>query len=84
MASKDVIIDSDTSITTHLFIPISAHHLQKKLPIVIYKHGGSFCISSPYCPPYHFFVSSLVAQANIIIVSVDYCLTPEHLLPHHL
>ncbi|XP_073110262.1 probable carboxylesterase 2 [Elaeis guineensis] len=81
VVSKDVIIDSDTSIAARLFLPTSARHLRNKLPIVVYYHGGGFCIGSPYCPPYHFFVSSLVARANVIAVSVDYRLAPEHPLP---
>uniref|UniRef100_A0A6J0PDS8 Probable carboxylesterase 2 n=1 Tax=Elaeis guineensis var. tenera TaxID=51953 RepID=A0A6J0PDS8_ELAGV len=81
VVSKDVIIDSDTGITARLFLPTSARHLRNKLPIVVYYHGGGFCIGSPYCPPYHFFVSSLVARANVIAVSVDYRLAPEHPLP---
>lgn len=81
VASKDVIIDADAGIAARLFLPISARHLRKKLPVVVYYHGGGFCIGSPYCPPYHFFVSSLVARANVIAVSVDYRLAPENPLP---
>ncbi|CAD6337241.1 unnamed protein product [Miscanthus lutarioriparius] len=53
----------------------------KKLPVLLYFHGGAFVIESPFSPPYHAFLNILVAKAGIVAVSVDYHLAPEHPLP---
>lgn len=54
---------------------------EKKLPLVVYIHGGGFSIASAFHLGYHKYVSSLVAQANVIAVSVDHRLAPEHPIP---
>jgi hypothetical protein len=50
----------------------------RRLPIVVYIHGGSFCTESAFCRTYHRYATSLVASAGAIVVSVEYCLAPEH------
>ncbi|KAJ1377969.1 Lipase, GDXG, putative serine active site [Sesbania bispinosa] len=52
-----------------------------KLPLLIYIHGGAFCVCSPANPAYHSHLNTVSAEANIVVVSVDYRLAPEHPLP---
>ncbi|XP_047339709.1 probable carboxylesterase 2 [Impatiens glandulifera] len=82
--SKDVVISPETAISVRLYLPKSAlnpstHKL--KLPLLVYFHGGGFCIATASFPPYHNFLNSLVAAANIVAISVDYRRAPEHPLP---
>ncbi|KAK4491374.1 hypothetical protein RD792_002113 [Penstemon davidsonii] len=79
--SKDVIIQpADTGLSVRIFSP---HHQTppQKLPIVVYIHGGAFCIGSSSFPIFHTFISTVVEKANAIAVSIDYRLAPENPLP---
>ncbi|GMP38214.1 hypothetical protein CsSME_00009547 [Camellia sinensis var. sinensis] len=78
--SKDVVIDPETGLSARLYIPktLNPHH---KLPLLVYFHGGGFCLETAFSPTYHNYLNSLVAEVNIVVVSVDYRRAPEHLLP---
>ncbi|PSS26096.1 Carboxylesterase 13 [Actinidia chinensis var. chinensis] len=78
--SKDVVIFPETAVSVRLFLPTAAAPNQK-LPLLIYVHGGAFCVGSASSPKFHHFVASLVADANVVAVSVDYRLAPDHPLP---
>ncbi|CAK9153807.1 unnamed protein product [Ilex paraguariensis] len=80
VASKDVVILPETGVSARLFMPSTINSGQK-LPLLVYFHGGAFCFGSPFCPTYHNYLTSLVAEANVLAVSVDYRLAPEHPLP---
>ncbi|XP_039123283.1 probable carboxylesterase 12 [Dioscorea cayenensis subsp. rotundata] len=53
-----------------LFLP--PHPQLHSLPIILYFHGGGFCIES---------TTSLSSATTVLILSVDYRRAPEHLLP---
>ncbi|KAF2324407.1 hypothetical protein GH714_013674 [Hevea brasiliensis] len=78
--SKDILIIPETRVSARLYRPSSTKAGQK-LPLVIYYHGGGFFISSTADPKYHHSLNKLVAEANIVVVSVDYRLAPENPLP---
>ncbi|XP_021300575.1 probable carboxylesterase 12 [Herrania umbratica] len=80
VSSKDVPIVPETGVSARIFIPSSVKPSQK-LPLVVYFHGGGFFMGSPFCSEYHNYVTSLVSEANVVAVSVDYRLAPEHLIP---
>lgn len=69
--SKDIIIDPKTGLSARIYRPDPIQPGQK-LPLVLYFHGGAFLISSASFPNYHTSLNKLVAQANIIAISVDY------------
>ncbi|ONK54902.1 uncharacterized protein A4U43_UnF9900 [Asparagus officinalis] len=79
VTSKDVTVDSTTGVSARLYLPTFLK--TRRLPILVYYHGGVFCVESASSPPYHFFLNLLVSRANIVAVSVDYRLAPEHLIP---
>ncbi|XP_062021987.1 2-hydroxyisoflavanone dehydratase-like [Rosa rugosa] len=79
--SKDVVISSEPVVSARVFMPRIPNNPEKKLPLVVYIHGGGFSIASAFHSGYHKYVSSLVAKANVIAVSVDYRLAPEHPIP---
>ncbi|KAI9118545.1 hypothetical protein K1719_010877 [Acacia pycnantha] len=78
--SKDVIIDPSKSVTARLFVPHS-HSRSHKLPVLVYFHGGGFCIGSTTWLGYHQFLSDFSVASQSIVLSVDYRLAPEHRLP---
>ncbi|KAK6792801.1 hypothetical protein RDI58_011882 [Solanum bulbocastanum] len=80
VTSKDVLIDPKSGISARIYRPNSATK-SKKLPLVVYFHGGAFCISSVGDPKYHDSLNVFVSCANVVLVSVDYRLAPEHPLP---
>ncbi|KAH9758319.1 putative carboxylesterase 2 [Citrus sinensis] len=76
--SKDVLILPETGVSARVYRP---GNITNKLPLVVYFHGGAFVIASSADPKYHTSLNNLVAEADIILVSVNYRLAPEHPLP---
>ncbi|KAM3695102.1 hypothetical protein ACJW31_07G105400 [Castanea mollissima] len=60
-----VLIDQEAGLSACIFIP-STNKPGQKLPLLVYYHGGAFLVGSPFCPTYHNYMTSLVAEANII------------------
>lgn len=54
---------------------------EEKLPVLVYFHGGGFCVGSAAWSCYHEFLAQLPAKAGCAVMSVDYRLAPEHRLP---
>ncbi|OMO81446.1 Alpha/beta hydrolase-3 [Corchorus olitorius] len=79
--SKDVVSSPELGLSVRLFLPKITNPALKKIPLLIYTHGGAFCIGSPFSPHYHEYLTSLVNKANVIAVSVQYRTAPEHPLP---
>ncbi|KAK9942154.1 hypothetical protein M0R45_007836 [Rubus argutus] len=80
--SKDLVISNEPLISARLYIPKSTTaESTQKLPLLVYFHGGGFCIESAFSPTYHYYLNGLVSEANVVAVSVDYRLAPEHPLP---
>ncbi|GJN33770.1 hypothetical protein PR202_gb22393 [Eleusine coracana subsp. coracana] len=80
--SKDVVIDSATGVFVRLYIPADLPTSeQKKLPILLYFHGGCFVLDSATSPMYHRYLNSVVSKATVLAVSVNYRLAPEHPVP---
>ncbi|KAL3538890.1 hypothetical protein ACH5RR_002256 [Cinchona calisaya] len=78
--SKDVNISPELNVSARLFLPKNAQPGQK-LPLLVYFHGGGFLAESAFSVTYHTHLNAVVAQANVIAVSVEYRLAPEHPLP---
>ncbi|PKU67851.1 putative carboxylesterase 3 [Dendrobium catenatum] len=53
----------------------------KQLPILLYYHGGAFCVMSSASAVYHNYLNSLAAKADVLTVSVNYRLAPKNPLP---
>ncbi|CAL5064010.1 unnamed protein product [Urochloa decumbens] len=83
VASKDVVIDGATGVFVRLYIPsriLAAEH-RRKLPILVYFHGGGLVLDSAASPMYHRYLNSVASKAAVLAVSVNYRLAPEHPLP---
>ncbi|KAL9415103.1 hypothetical protein AB3S75_043387 [Citrus x aurantiifolia] len=80
--SKDVVISSEPPVSARIFIPYEAQNPnQNKLPLLFYVRGGGFCTQSAFGPRYHNFCSVFSAQANAIVVSVEYGNFPDRPIP---
>ncbi|EPS57362.1 hypothetical protein M569_17455, partial [Genlisea aurea] len=80
--SKDVVVDPETGVYVRIFAPrVGDGAPPRKLPLVVYVHGGAFCVGSASMAAYHSFLENLVEKGNLIAVSVDYRLAPENPMP---
>lgn len=77
VTSRDMVIDTFTNIWARFYVP----KCHGKLPLVVYFHGGGFCVGSASWSCYHEFLAKLAAKSSCIIMSVNYRLAPENPLP---
>ncbi|TKY51124.1 2-hydroxyisoflavanone dehydratase [Spatholobus suberectus] len=79
VSSKDIVISHNPPLSARLYLPklTTLDHL----PILVYFHGGGFFFESAFSQLYHDHFNTFVSQTNCIVVSVEYRLAPEHLLP---
>ncbi|CAD6265179.1 unnamed protein product [Miscanthus lutarioriparius] len=79
VASRDVVISPNVS--ARLYLPRLDDGSAAKLPILVYYHGGGFCLGSAFNPTFHAYFNTFAALANVLVVSVEYRLAPEHPVP---
>ncbi|KAJ0093607.1 hypothetical protein Patl1_25413 [Pistacia atlantica] len=80
VSSKDITISHNPVISARLYLP-KLTQSDKKCPILVYFHGGGFCIESSFSFLDHRYLNALVSQSQVVAVSVEYRLAPEHPLP---
>lgn len=82
VSSKDVIISSSPAapVSARVFLPKLSNPNQK-FPLLFYIHGGGFCMLSAFSPIFHYFCSTVSAQSNAVVLSVEYGLFPDRPLP---
>ncbi|KAL6606880.1 hypothetical protein ACP70R_042533 [Stipagrostis hirtigluma subsp. patula] len=85
VSSKDVVINPSTGLWARLYLPAlpgaGRRDDKLKLPVVVYYHGGAFVVGSTAHRPTHLYLNTLAADANVLVVSIEYRLAPEHPLP---
>ncbi|RXH88106.1 hypothetical protein DVH24_042177 [Malus domestica] len=77
---KDIVLSPQSGLSARVFLP-KLPDPTRKLPLLIFIHGGAFVIESPYSPLYHKRVGLLASEANVVALSVHYRRAPEHPLP---
>lgn len=78
VTSRDMVIDNVTNTWARFYVPICQHN---KLPLLVYFHGGGFCVGSAAWSCYHDFLARLSSEVGCVIMSVNYRLAPENPLP---
>jgi len=83
---KDAVYDTDRGLGLRMYRPAATtaeadQDVRAKLPVLVYFHGGGFCIGSYAWPNFHAGCLRLAAEVPAVVVSFDYRLAPEHRLP---
>ncbi|XP_042461791.1 probable carboxylesterase 17 [Zingiber officinale] len=79
VTSEDVALaGSSTDLWARLHMPVHRH---QRFPLLVYFHGGGFCVGSPAWRCYHEFLARLTSHAACSVLSINYRLAPEHRLP---
>eukprot|EP01018_Ginkgo_biloba_P006087 Gb_02816 [translate_table: standard] len=83
VATRDIVLNNQTGVWLRIYLPDTAHMTvgQSKLPLLLHFPGGGFCVSHADWRMYYQFYARLVKASNVICVSVDCRLAPEHRLP---
>lgn len=77
---KDLPLDDKKGTSLRLFLPLDQTPV-KKLPVIVFCHGGGFILQSPASKSFHDLCMSMAEQLVAVVVSVGYRLAPEHRLP---
>lgn len=80
VAFKDVVYDKKLGLSLRLYKPKPSNSVSKT-PVVVYFHGGGFCVGSRLWPNCHNCCLRLASGLEAVVVSPDYRLAPEHKLP---
>lgn len=82
VASKDIVIDSEAGVWGRLFLPesVTGDHTNK-LPLVVYYHGGGFCMGNAGGESPTYQSIRLCRTSNVVVISASYRLAPEDRLP---
>uniref|UniRef100_A0ACD5YYB3 Uncharacterized protein n=1 Tax=Avena sativa TaxID=4498 RepID=A0ACD5YYB3_AVESA len=82
VTSRDITISARVSARLYLPRPsLEASRPAAKLPVLVYYHGGGFCLGSAFDSTFHAYFNRFAALANVLVVSVEYRLAPEHPVP---
>ncbi|KAH0855535.1 hypothetical protein HID58_007927, partial [Brassica napus] len=79
-----ITVSHSNSTWMRLYVPVTALNdgvSSKKLPLVVYYHGGGFVICSVDFKPFHDFCNRMARELNAVVASPSYRLAPEHRLP---
>ncbi|XP_071736783.1 probable carboxylesterase 5 [Rutidosis leptorrhynchoides] len=80
--SKDIVISTEIDVKSRIFLPkIDPTDPPRNLPLIVYIHGGGFCIGSPINIITQGFLTPFVSQIPSVTIAVGYRLAPEHSLP---
>ncbi|KAL6565915.1 hypothetical protein OROHE_004970 [Orobanche hederae] len=78
--SQDIYLGPRSGAYVRLYIPVSPTKA-RKLPLIIYLHGGDFVLFSASTVIFHNFCNEIASQFPAVVVSVEYRLAPENRLP---
>ncbi|CAL4977947.1 unnamed protein product [Urochloa decumbens] len=85
---KDAVYDAARGLKVRVYRPSPAaaagsegNNNNNKLPVIVYFHGGGYCIGAYDQPMFHSFCQRLAAAIPAVVLSVQYRLAPEHRLP---
>ncbi|XP_037417576.1 probable carboxylesterase 15 [Triticum dicoccoides] len=78
---KDVVYHAAHGLRVRVYRPTSVVAGGDKLPVLVYFHGGGYCLGSFAQPTFHSFCLRAASELPAVVLSVQYRLAPEHRLP---
>ncbi|KAE8774530.1 hypothetical protein D1007_53054 [Hordeum vulgare] len=78
---KDVLYHPAHGLSVRAYRPASSVAGGSKLPVLVYFHGGGYCLGSIAQPNFHSLCLRAAAEIPAVVLSVQYRLAPEHRLP---
>ncbi|KAL5227125.1 hypothetical protein ABZP36_015390 [Zizania latifolia] len=78
---KDVVYDAGHGLRVRVYVMPAAAGEGGRLPVLVYFHGGGYCIGAPEQPMFHTFCLRAASELPAVVLSVQYRLAPEHRLP---
>jgi len=78
---KDAVYDAARGLKVRVYRPHAAAGDEGKLPVLVYFHGGGYCIGAYDQPMFHSCCQRFAAELPAVVLSVQYRLAPEHRLP---
>ncbi|KAF0918245.1 hypothetical protein E2562_023328 [Oryza meyeriana var. granulata] len=76
---KDVVYDATHGLRVRMYKPAAGEG--GKLPVLVYFHGGGYCVGALEQPTFHTFCLRAANELPAVVLSVQYRLAPEHRLP---
>ncbi|TVU21788.1 hypothetical protein EJB05_31450, partial [Eragrostis curvula] len=79
---KDAVYDATRGLKVRMYRPpVPAGEQSNKLPVLVYFHGGGYCVGAYDQPMFHSCCQRFAAELPAVVLSVQYRLAPEHRLP---
>jgi len=80
---KDAVYDATRGLKVRVYRPPppAGGKEGNKLPVLVYFHGGGYCVGAYDQPMFHFCCQRFAAELPAVVLSVQYRLAPEHRLP---
>ncbi|KAL2922140.1 hypothetical protein RDABS01_013631 [Bienertia sinuspersici] len=78
--SRDVPLNPEKKTWVRVYLPHTPEP-SHPLPIMVFAHGGEFILLSTATPQFDLFLANTASKLNVLVVSVEYRLAPEHRLP---
>ncbi|CAO2180962.1 unnamed protein product [Urochloa humidicola] len=79
---KDVVYDATRGLRARVYRPPAVTGGgRNKLPVLVYFHGGGYCLREYDQPPFHSCCQRFAAALPAVVLSVQYRRAPEHRLP---
>ncbi|KAL0290770.1 UNVERIFIED_CONTAM: putative carboxylesterase 8 [Sesamum angustifolium] len=78
--SQDIYLSPYSKAYIRLYVPVSPPK-NRKLPLIIYLHGGDFVLFSASTFLFHNFCNDIASQFPAVVASVEFRLAPENRLP---
>ena len=80
---KDAVYDATRGLKVRVYRPPppAGGKEGNKLPVLVYFHGGGYCVGAYDQPMFHSCCQRFAAELPAVVLSVQYRLAPEHRLP---